>query len=162
LSQESEKRAKIVVALQLRSTAMNDDPHDLQRFVDAQDPVYSSVRAELARGSKTSHWMWFVFPQLKGLGRSETARHFGIASAEEALAYWLHPVLGPRLKECTELMLAVEGKTALQILGSPDELKYCSSMTLFERVAPEETAFGRAIEKYFGGRRDERTVELMS
>ena len=138
-----------------------DDPHDLQRFVDAQGPVYSQVRQELARGAKASHWMWFVFPQLKGLGRSAMALRYGIASADEALAYWRHPVLGPRLKECTELVLAVQGRTALQIFGSPDDLKFCSSMTLFARVAPDETAFGRAIDKYFGGQRDARTIALM-
>ena len=138
-----------------------DDPHDLQRFVDAQNPVYARVKEELARGAKASHWMWFVFPQLKGLGRSTMAQHYGIASAEEALAYWGHPVLGPRLKECTELVNAVDGKTALQVFGSPDDLKFCSSMTLFERVVPQETAFGRAIEKYFGGQRDARTIALL-
>ena len=94
------------------------DPHDLQRFVAAQQPVYGAVVAELARGAKRSHWMWFVFPQLAGLGRSATARHYGIASEAEARAYWRHPLLGPRLKECTALVLAVEGKSALQILGA--------------------------------------------
>lgn len=138
-----------------------DDPHDLQRFVDAQDPVYARVKEELARGAKASHWMWFVFPQLKGLGRSAIAQHYGIASREEAQAYWRHPLLGPRLKECTELVLAVAGKTALQVFGSPDDLKFCSSMTLFERAVPAEPAFGRAIEKYFGGARDARTIGLM-
>ena len=138
-----------------------DDPHDLQRFVDAQDAVYARVKEELARGAKASHWMWFVFPQLKGLGRSAIAQHYGIASREEAQAYWRHPVLGPRLKECTELVLAVAGKTALQVFGSPDDLKFCSSMTLFEHVVPDEPAFGRAIEKYFGGARDARTIGLM-
>ena len=138
-----------------------DDPHDLQRFVDAQDAVYARVKEELARGAKASHWMWFVFPQLKGLGRSAIAQHYGIASREEAQAYWRHPLLGPRLKECTELVLGVAGKTALQVFGSPDDLKFCSSMTLFERVVPDEPAFGRAIEKYFGGARDARTIGLM-
>jgi uncharacterized protein (DUF1810 family) len=138
-----------------------NDPHDLQRFVDAQNPVFPQVKEELARGAKASHWMWFVFPQLKGLGRSTLAQHYGIASPEEAQAYWRHPVLGPRLKECTELVLAVVGKTALQIFGSPDDLKFCSSMTLFERVVPQEPLFGRAIDKYFDGKRDARTVALM-
>ena len=113
------------------------DPHDLQRFIEAQDPVYSQVCAELAAGAKTSHWMWFVFPQLKALGRSATAQHFGIASRAEALAYWQHPVLGPRLKACSELVVAVEGRTALQIFGSTDELKFRSCMTLFAQVAPQ-------------------------
>jgi uncharacterized protein (DUF1810 family) len=138
-----------------------DDPHDLQRFVDAQHPVYARVKEELARGAKASHWMWFVFPQLKGLGRSTMAQHYGIASAQEALGYWRHPVLGPRLKECTELVNAVDGKTALQVFGSPDDLKFCSSMTLFERVVPQEPAFARAIDKYFGGQRDARTIALL-
>jgi len=138
-----------------------DDPNDLQRFVDAQKPVYARVMEELARGAKASHWMWFVFPQLKGLGRSAMAQHYGIASAVEAQAYWRHPALGPRLKECTELVLAVEGKTALQIFGSPDDLKFCSSMTLFDRVVQEEPVFGRAIDKYFDGQRDARTIALM-
>jgi uncharacterized protein (DUF1810 family) len=139
----------------------DDDPYDLRRFVEAQDPVYAQVRAELAAGAKASHWMWFVFPQLKELGRSTTARHFGIATRAEAVAYWQHPLLGARLKECSELMLGVEGKSALQILGSPDDLKFRSSMTLFAEVAPEEPAFRRALGKYFGGRVDERTLELL-
>ena len=136
-------------------------PHDLQRFVAAQQPVYGAVVEELARGAKRSHWMWFVFPQLAGLGRSATARHYGIASEAEARAYWRHPLLGPRLKECTALVLAVEGKSALQILGAPDDSKFRSSMTLFEWVAPDEPAFGRALVKYFGGVRDGATLGLL-
>ena len=145
-------------------TAMaTDDPYDLQRFVTAQEAggTYQQALAELRAGRKASHWMWFVFPQLKGLGRSSTAQHYGIASADEARAYWEHPLLGPRLKECTGLMLAVSGKSALQILGSPDDLKFRSSMTLFEHVAPEEPAFARAIERYFGGERDAATIALL-
>jgi uncharacterized protein (DUF1810 family) len=137
------------------------DPHDLQRFVLAQDPVYSQVCAELAAGAKTSHWMWFVFPQLKALGHSATAQHFGIASRAEAQAYWQHPVLGPRLKTCSELVVAVEGKTAFQIFHSPDDLKFRSCMTLFAQVAPEEPVFNRALAKYFGGESDARTLELL-
>ncbi len=105
------------------------DPFDLQRFVDAQAPVIDQVRAELAAGRKTSHWIWFVFPQLKQLGRSGTARHFGIDSREEATAYWRHPVLGPRLAQCTELVFAVQRKSAHDIFGSPDDLKFRSCMT---------------------------------
>lgn len=138
------------------------DPHDLQRFVLAQDPVYAQVCAELAAGAKTSHWMWFVFPQLKELGRSATAQHFGIASRAEALAYWQHPVLGPRLKECSELVVAVEGRTALQILHSPDNLKFRSCMSLFALVAPEEPVFKRALDQYFDGEADARTLELLA
>ncbi len=154
------KTRKNVITASVSFTAMNDS-HDLQRFVDAQDPVYARVTGELTRGAKTTHWMWFIFPQLKGLGRSDIARHYGIASAEEAVAYWRHPLLGPRLKECTNLVLAVEGKSARQILGPPDDLKFCSSMTLFERVAPEEAVFCRSIEKYFCGERDGRTLALL-
>jgi uncharacterized protein (DUF1810 family) len=133
--------------------------HDLQRFVDAQDPVYREVCAELAAGRKTSHWMWFVFPQLRGLGRSATAEHFGIASKDEAAAYLQHPVLGPRLKECTRLVLGVERRTAAQIFGSPDDMKFRSSMTLFAAVA-DEPLFRRAIEKYFDGG-DQRTIAML-
>lgn len=138
-----------------------DDVHSLQRFVEAQEPVYDCVRAELRAGAKSSHWMWFVFPQLKRLGRSATAQHFGIASLAEANAYWQHPVLGGRLKECTELVLSVEGKTALRIFASPDDLKFRSSMTLFEQVALDEPVFGWALEKYYRGHRDPRTLELL-
>ena len=111
--------------------------HNLQRFIDAQDPVYEEVLAELTAGQKTSHWMWFVFPQHKELGRSSMALRYGIASREEAQAYWQHPVLGARLRECIELALAVKGRTAFQIFGSPDDLKFRSSMTLFSKVAPD-------------------------
>ena len=138
------------------------DIHDLQRFVQAQDPVYRQVCAELAAGDKTSHWMWFVFPQLKALSRSATAQHFGIASRAEAEAYWRHPVLGSRIKSCTELALAVQGKSALEIFHSPDDLKFRSSMTLFAHVAPGEPVFAQAIDKYFGGTGDAKTLELLA
>ena len=138
-----------------------DDPHDLQRFVDAQDPVYHDVRLELAAGSKRSHWMWFIFPQMKDLGRSATARHYGIASRAEAEAYWRHAVLGPRLKECAGLVLAVQGRTALQIMGTPDDVKLRSCMTLFAEAAPQEPVFRQVIEKYFGGERDDKTLALL-
>lgn len=138
------------------------DVHNLQRFVDAQNPVYEDVVAELAAGRKASHWMWFVFPQHKDLGRSSMALRFGIASREEAQAYWQHPVLGIRLRECVELALAVKGKTEFQIFGSPDDLKFRSSMTLFSKVAPEEPLFQRALAKYFGGVGDARTLELLA
>lgn len=136
------------------------DPHNLERFVLAQNPVYAQVCAELAGGMKTSHWMWFIFPQLKGLGRSAMAQHFGIASRAEAQAYWHHALLGARLKECVELVLAVEGRTALQIFGSPDDLKFHSSLTLFAQAAPDEPVFQRALTRYFDGESDARTLEL--
>ena len=138
------------------------DLYHLQRFVDAQDPVFAQVCAELAAGAKTSHWMWFVFPQLKALGRSDIARHYGIASPAEAGAYWRHPVLGPRLKTCVALVLAVNGKTALQIFGSPDDLKLRSSLTLFAQVAPQEPVFRQALEKFYGEQPDARTLELLA
>jgi uncharacterized protein (DUF1810 family) len=136
------------------------DPFDLQRFVDAQRGVYPQVRAELAAGCKRSHWMWFVFPQFKELGRSATAQHYGIASLAEAQAYWAHPLLGPRLRECTDLVLAVDGRSAHEIFGPPDDLKFRSCMTLFAQ-ATGEGLFTRALEKYFRGEADPRTIELL-
>jgi len=133
--------------------------YDLQRFVDAQDPVYRQVCAELAAGEKTSHWMWFVFPQLKGLGHSATAEHFGIASKDEAVAYLQHPVLGARLRECTRIVLDAEGRTAAQIFGSPDDMKFRSSLTLFAAVA-DELLFRATIQKYFEGD-DQRTIAML-
>src|SRR6185436_9505729 len=118
------------------------DPHDLQRFVAAQAPVYSQVRAELAAGRKRSHWMWFVFPQMRGLGASAMAHRYGIASRAEAEAYLRHPLLGPRLVECTSLMLGVaDGASANDVLGSPDDLKFRSSMTLFAALSPAGSPF---------------------
>jgi uncharacterized protein (DUF1810 family) len=136
------------------------DAFDLQRFVDVQAPVYPRVLAELRAGRKQSHWMWFIFPQLAGLGLSAMAQRFAIRSREEAVAYLGHAVLGPRLRECTTLVNAVEGKTIREILGSPDDLKYCSSMTLFAAVS-SEPEFAKAIAKYYGGKSDPRTLELM-
>lgn len=136
------------------------DPFNLQRFVDAQQSVYPQVRAELAAGGKRSHRMWFVFPQLKGLGASRMAQHYGIASKAEAQAYWAHPLLGARLRECTELVLAVDGRSAREIFGPPDDLKFRSCMTLSAQ-ATGEPLFGRALAKYFGGRLDPRTVALL-
>ena len=133
----------------------------LQRFVEAQDRVYVSVLEELAAGSKTSHWMWFVFPQLKALGRSSIAQHFGIESRSEALAYWQHPVLRKRLKECTQLALASGDKTAHGIFGSPDDLKFCSCMTLFAQVVPDEPVFSQALDCFFNGQLDAMTLDLL-
>lgn len=133
----------------------------LDRFVEAQDRVYAAVKEELAAGNKTSHWMWFVFPQLKALGRSSMAKHFGIESGGEAFAYWQHPVFGKRLKECTELVLAAGGKTVHEIFGSPDDLKFRSCMTLFAQVAPKEPVFSQALEHFFGGQQDQMTLNLL-
>jgi uncharacterized protein (DUF1810 family) len=135
--------------------------NDLERFVEAQDVVYQDVRRELAAGRKATHWMWFVFPQLRGLGRSATARYFGIGSRDEAAAYLQHPVLGARLRECVGLVLAVDGSSAHAIFGSPDDLKVCSSMTLFAAIAPSEPLFRRALDKYFGGAPDPATSEIL-
>lgn len=133
----------------------------LERFVEAQDRVYASVMEELAAGKKTSHWMWFVFPQLKALGRSSNAKHFGIESRVEALAYWQHPVLGTRLKQYTELVLATGGKTVHEIFGSPDDLKFRSCMTLFAQIAPDEPVFSQALKHFFGGQQDQMTLNLL-
>ena len=133
----------------------------LERFVDAQDSVFADVCDELKAGKKVTHWMWFIFPQLKGLGRSAVAQHFGIKSREEALAYWQHAVLGTRLKECTQLVLAVNDRSANEIFGSPDDLKFRSCMTLFAQVAPDEPAFQMALERYFDGQTDEGTLALL-
>jgi uncharacterized protein (DUF1810 family) len=135
-----------------------DDPFDLQRFVDAQRPLHAQVLEQLRAGAKTSHWMWFVFPQHVALGRSATARRFGITSLAEARAYRQHPVLGPRLQQCAELLLGVHGRSALQIFGTPDDLKLRSCMTLFERAAPDAPVFGAVLEKYFDGERDGATL----
>ncbi len=134
---------------------------DLDRFIQAQEPVLSAVRRELHEGRKRSHWMWFVFPQLRGLGHSEMAHRYGLASREEALAYYEHPVLGPRLRECAALVNAVPGCTIAQILGSPDDLKFRSSMTLFAAVAPGEPAFRQALGRFFAGVPDRLTLERL-
>jgi uncharacterized protein (DUF1810 family) len=139
----------------------SSDPFTLQRFVDAQQPVYAQVTAELAAGAKTSHWMWFIFPQLKALGRSATALHYGLVSREEALAYWQHPLLGPRLAECSNLVLSTSGRSAPQIFGSIDAMKLRSCMTLFEAVAPEAAVFAQVIERFHAGQRDSSTLALL-
>lgn len=144
---------------------MVHDPFGLQRFVTAQNPVYDEVRAELRSGRKQGHWMWFIFPQLRGLGHSQMATAFGIASRDEAEAYLNHPVLGTRLRECTRLVNLVEDRSITQILGYPDDLKFRSSMTLFDRIASDHQVFpagnqvfNDALEKYFGGERDPLTL----
>jgi uncharacterized protein (DUF1810 family) len=135
---------------------------DLDRFVQAQDRVLPAVRRELAEGRKRTHWMWFVFPQLRGLGQSPTALHYGIASLAEAEAYLAHPLLGPRLEECTALVNAVTGRSLHAIFGSPDDMKFHSSMTLFAAARPGASVFQEALEKYCGGVPDQRTLELLA
>jgi uncharacterized protein (DUF1810 family) len=137
------------------------DPHNLDRFVQAQNPVYEEVLSELKNGIKVSHWMWFIFPQIKGLGRSPTAIEFAISSREEARAYLHHPLLGPRLKECTRLVVLTEGRSMEQIFGSPDDMKFRSSMTLFSQVSPVNEIFMKALQKYFQGAPDQLTLDRL-
>ena len=137
------------------------DPFNLQRFLDAQARSYEAALAELTAGAKRTHWMWFVFPQIAGLGLSPTAQLYAIGSLEEAQAYLAHPVLGPRLRDCTAAVLAVCGRTAHEIFGSPDDLKFRSSMTLFREAAPEEPLFQQALADYFDARPDPRTLEIL-
>jgi len=137
------------------------DAFDLQRFVDAQARNYDDALAELRAGRKASHWMWYVFPQSAGLGRSAMAQTYAIGSLAEARAYLAHPVLGPRLRDCVAAALAVQGRTAHQIFGSPDDLKFRSSLTLFARAAPGEPLFGQALDRYFGGEPDPATLRIL-
>jgi uncharacterized protein (DUF1810 family) len=141
---------------------MPHDRDDLNRFLAAQEDVYDDAVAELRAGRKRSHWMWFIFPQFAGLGFSATSQHFAIRSAAEARAYLAHPVLGPRIVECAEATLSVDGRTARDIFGSPDDLKLRSSATLFASVSPEGSVFHRVLEKYFDGQPDRRTLELLA
>jgi uncharacterized protein (DUF1810 family) len=134
---------------------------NLERFVDAQRPVYGAVLAELRAGRKQSHWMWFVFPQLRGLGRSPTSQYYGVSSLAEASAYLGHPVLGTRLAECTAAVTSVEGRSAREIFGSPDDLKFRSCLTLFLAAGPLDPVFDAALDKYFSGQPDERTLQLL-
>jgi uncharacterized protein (DUF1810 family) len=138
------------------------DPFDLARFVRAQEAAYDRALAEIRAGDKRSHWMWFVFPQIDGLGSSSTAKHYAIKSAEEARQYLAHPVLGPRLLECAAAVLAVEGRSASEIFGSPDDLKLKSCMTLFESVAGQDSVSGRVLDRYYQGKRDTRTHEILA
>ena len=134
------------------------DPHDLNRFVEAQSATFEQALSEIRRGRKRSNWMWYIFPQFKGLGSSPASRHFAIGSLEEAEAYLRHPILGPRLQECVQALLALEGTTASEIFGYPDDLKLRSSATLFAHVSPRGSLFEQLLEKYFGGERDSRTI----
>ena len=137
------------------------DPFSLQRFVEAQERVYDAVCNELRSGQIESHWIWFIFPQLAGLGRSNTAHRFAIVSIDEAAAYLAHPILGLRLRECTRLTLKIEGRTAEEIFGCPDWMKFRSSMTLFARIADDDSLFVAALETFFEGENDDATLSLM-
>ncbi|HEX4996874.1 MAG TPA: DUF1810 domain-containing protein [Terriglobia bacterium] len=140
---------------------MNPDPYDLDRFVRAQDPIYERVLSELRAGVKRSHWMWFIFPQIAGLGSSSMAQLYAIRSLDEARAYLAHPALGPRLVECVSLVNAVSSRDISQILGYPDDLKFRSSMTLFLLAAPEEAVFAAALRKYYNSQPDPMTLTLL-
>lgn len=141
--------------------ATMNDPFKLSRFVEAQAPVYRRVLDELQAGRKTTHWMWFVFPQVSGLGRSEMAERYGLSGAAEARAYVNHPLLGSRLEACVITLLRHEDKSALQILGSPDHMKLHSCLTLFIAIAPEVLVFEQALDRFYSGRADERTLALL-
>ena len=137
------------------------DPFNLERFVTAQAPCYDRVLAELRRGHKASHWMWFIFPQIAGLGRSPTAQFYALGSLDEARAYLIHPVLGPRLVDCTKVATAVPGGSAYDIFGGIDEVKFRSSMTLFAAAAPDDPVFQAALDRYFEGQEDPLTLEKL-
>jgi len=139
-----------------------DDPYDLARFVDAQTHDYATALAEIRAGRKRSHWMWYVFPQFDGLGMSSTSKHYAIRSIEEAEAYLAHPVLGPRLVQCCDSLLALEGGSAEAVFGSIDTMKLGSCVTLFAHVSPPGSVFEGVLRKYFGGARDGRTLELVN
>ncbi len=138
------------------------DPYNLQRFVDAQNPIFTQVLSELRTGHKSSHWMWFIFPQIAGLGSSAMAQKFAITCLAEAKAYLQHPVLGPRLLECCRLINAVEDRSINQILGSPDDSKFRSSMTLFAQAEPENQIFSSSLQKYSNGDADAATLASIS
>jgi len=138
------------------------DPFELVRFVEAQDDVIDEVRAELSAGRKASHWMWYVFPQIAGLGSSIMAQGYAIRGRREAQAYLAHPVLGPRLRELTALVTSIQGKTAHDIFGSPDDLKFRSCVTLFAAIAPREAVFRQALDRFFDGQDDQKTLELLA
>jgi uncharacterized protein (DUF1810 family) len=137
------------------------DPHNLSRFVQAQEDDYRQALAEIRSGRKRSHWMWYIFPQFDGLGFSSTSRHYAIKSLAEAQAYLAHPVLGPRLKECAEAVLAVQGRSAFEIFGSPDDMKLRSCATLFACVSPHGSVFERLLATHYGGERDSKTLQLL-
>ena len=138
------------------------DPHDLDRFVRAQQGVYDGVLDELRAGRKVGHWIWFIFPQIAGLGHSSMSQMYAISTVDEARAYLAHPVLGPRLRECAAIVLATTRRTALEIFGSIDAVKLRSSMTLFHRTAPDEPVFAQVLERYYGGQADEATDTRLS
>ncbi len=143
------------------ATAVRDDPFDLRRFTSAQENIYASALAELTSGRKRSHWMWFIFPQILGLGNSATSLRYAIKNRDEARQYLMHPVLGTRLRECADAVLSIDGRSIAEVFGSPDDLKLKSSMTLFATVAGPGSVFSRILDKYFLGEWDARTLDLL-
>jgi uncharacterized protein (DUF1810 family) len=146
---------------ELKDSHTADDPHNLNRFVRAQEDDYTIALSELKKGEKRSHWMWYIFPQIDGLAFSSTSKHYAIKSLGEAKAYLDHALLGPRLLECAAAVMSIEGRSAREIFGSPDDLKLRSCATLFASVLPPGSVFDRLLEKYYQGRRDSRTLELL-
>lgn len=138
------------------------DPYGLKRFVEAQEADYDRALSELVAGRKRTHWMWYIFPQIDGLGSSSISKHFAISGIDEARAYLDHPVLGPRLHECAEAVVALEGRTASEVFGSPDDLKLKSCATLFASALPPGSVFDRLLAKYYAGARDEKTLDLLT
>jgi len=147
--------------LKANATIDHEDPFSLNRFISAQNEVYNSVLAELRSGTKRTHWMWFIFPQIDGLGHSPTTRYYAIKSIDEARKYLNHPILGSRLLECAEAVLAIKGRSATEIFGYPDDFKLKSSMTLFAFVSDPGSIFVRVLDKYFQGEHDIRTLQLL-
>jgi uncharacterized protein (DUF1810 family) len=143
------------------SASNRSEPYDLNRFISAQEGVYERALAELRSGLKRSHWMWYIFPQIEGLGHSPTTRQYSIKSLEEARQYLAHPVLGARLVECAEAVLAVQGQSASDIFGHPDDWKLQSSLTLFKLVAGPGSVFERVLDKYYQGKQDSRTLQIV-
>ena len=141
---------------------MRADPYELNRFVDAQENVYEYALDEIRKGRKRSHWMWFIFPQIAGLGSSAISQRYAIRGLAEARAYLDHPILGQRLLECVDALLAIDGKSASEIFGYPDDLKLCSSATLFAAARPDEARFQQLLGKYFDGKSDARTLSLLA
>ena len=137
------------------------DPAGLEKFVSAQDRDYSTALSEIRSGRKRSHWIWYIFPQLQGLGFSQTAQYYGIRDLEQARDYMAHPVLGPRLVEISEALLGLESSNPGAVMGYPDDLKLCSCMTLFELAAPDQPVFGQVLQKFYGGNRDRLTLEML-
>ena len=141
--------------------SISDDPFQLQRFITAQEGVYDQVLTELRNGRKQTHWMWYIFPQIAGLGFSTTSKFYAIQSIDEAQAYLQHSKLGQGLIECTRTVLAIEGRPAHDIFGSPDDVKFRSCMTLFEFIAGADSVFAQALDKFYAGERDNRTLQLL-